>query len=198
MLSPAELTERLKLAAEAVEQAGLSEDLRPIGFQRSLDALGVGGAAAASSQPHATRNSGSGDPGGAPREDGEILAKIAERLDLDRELVARVFDEEDGQVRLIVKRSMLPEPNRRAASMRHVALLVVVGRQAAGVEDYTAYDSIREECRELRIYDGPNFASEVGKLEFRTRGGRNTREAKANRHHFDDASDLIRLLTQEA
>lgn len=192
MLSPSELTNLLRRAAEAVEQAGLPEDLRPIAFQRSLDALGVGGGAAAGGNAPPLGAGADGDQ----RHTREGLASIASRLGLDKELVASVFEEDDGQLRLIVKRAMLPEPSRKAASMRHVALLVTVGRQAAGLEEYTAYGSIREECRDLKVYDGPNFASEVGKLEFRTRGGRNSREARANRHHFDEAAALIRTIVQ--
>jgi hypothetical protein len=200
MLSAAELTKRLKEAAEAVDQAGLSEDLRPIGFQRSLDALGVGAVNVPISPSQVgAPNGGGGDEGGEPQDEGHALPMIAKRLDVDQALIRNVFEEEEeGQIRLIIKRAMLPEPDRKAASMRQVALLVVAGRQAAGIEEYTAYDSIREECRELKVYDGPNFATEVGKLEFRTRGGRNSKEARANRHHFDDAAELVRQMTQGA
>jgi hypothetical protein len=199
VLSADELTKRLKEAAEVVERAGLSEDLRPIGFQRSLDAFGVGAVNVPSSPSRlAAPNGNDGAEGGEPQEEGHALSMIAKRLDVDQALIASVFEEEDEQIRLIIKRAMLSEPDRKAASMRQVALLVVAGRQAAGIEEYTAYDSIREECRELKIYDGPNFATEVGKLEFRTRGGRNSKEARANRHHLDDAADLVRQMTQGA
>lgn len=199
MLSPTELKKRLKQATEAVEQAGVAEDLRPIAFQRSLDALGVGAVpveATGTPQLEANARSDDDENGDVPR--GRMLGKLAARLGVDQEAVDRIFDEEAGVVRLILKRGMLPEPGRKAASMRDVALLVVIGRQAAGIEEYTAYDSIREECRELKVYDGPNFATEVAKLEFRTRGGRNSKEAKANRHHYDDAADLVRRMTQVA
>lgn len=194
--SPAQITELLKQAADTVREAGLPENLEPLAFERALDALGVSDAPAG--RPAAGgEQAGAGiglDP--APVGSG-LLSRIAARLDVDPSLIARVYDEEDGQVRLIVKRTMLPEVSKKAASMRHVALLVVVGRQAAGLDEYTPYDAIREECRELKVYDGPNFAAEVGKLEFRTKGGRNTKEARANRHHYDEAGDLIRRMTGE-
>lgn len=208
MLSPDELQERLKRAADAVQEAKVPEDLRVVAFEHALDALGVGAepppaaaaatlAARAQEQQPPNQGTGAQTRGASGELANGMVDRIATALSLDRDLVGRIYDEEDGQVRLIVKRTMLPEVSKKAASMRHVALLVVVGRQAAGLDEYTPYDTIREECRELKVYDGPNFASEVGKLEFRTKGGRNTKEAKANRHHYDEASDLIRRMTGE-
>lgn len=198
MPTPAELQERLRQAATILEQAGLPQDLRSVAFGHLLGSLGVGGSAI-SDHPASSDLGAARVKGMSPaRSRSDLVGKIAVVLGLDHDAVARVYEEDDGQVRLIVKRAMLLEPNKKAASIRQVALLVVVGRQAAGIEEYTSYDVIREECRELKIYDQANFASEVAKLEFRTSGGRNSKEARANRHHYDDAVDLIRRMTQAA
>jgi hypothetical protein len=194
-----ELAERLREAAEIVKQAELPQNLQPVAYERTLDTLGV--TAAARPAPNTTTAAAGivtdarAAPGGQATTDG-MLAAIASRLGLDPNFVARIYDEEDGQLRLILRKAMLPEPDRKAASMRHVALLLVVGRQAAGLEEHTPYDAIREECLELKVYDRPNFATEIGKLEFRTTGPRNSREARANRHHYEDAAQLIRRITQ--
>jgi hypothetical protein len=199
-IAPTELAERLREAAEIVKQAELPPNLQPVAYERALDALGV--TAAAGLEPSTTTAAVAGnvtDARGALRGQattGGMLAEIASRLELDPGLVARIYDEEEGQLRLILRKAMLPEPERKASSMRHVALLLVVGRQAAGLEEHTPYDAIREECLELKVYDRPNFATEIGKLEFRTTGPRNSREARANRHHYDDAAQLIRQITQ--
>jgi hypothetical protein len=199
MQSPTELQQRLQQAAEILEQAGLPEDLRPIAFGYLLGERGVGVAPAlAGRQPLTDAGAVTAKAVPSRFSGGELLGKIAVALGHDRDVVARFFEEEDGQVRVIVKRSMLLEPDRKAASIRHVALLVVVGRQAAGVEEHTSFDVIREECRELKVFDASNFAAEVGKLEFRTTGGRNSKEARANRHHYDEAADLIRRMTEAA
>ena len=199
MPSPAELHERLRQAAEILEQADLPEDLRSVAFEHVLGSLGVVEHAAASDhRPLAGVGAASVKALSSALSGGDLLSKIAVALGLDRDPVARVYEEDDGQVQLIVKRAMLLEPNKKAASIRQVALLVVVGRQAAGSEEHTSYDVIREECRELKVYDAANFATEVAKLEFRTSGGRNSKEARANRHHYDDAADLIRRMTQAA
>jgi hypothetical protein len=197
--TPIELAERLREAAEIVKQAELPENLQPVAYERTLDTLGVTAAAA----PASNTTTGSAGtvtdapaPPGKPATSEGTLAQIASRLGLAPSLAARIYDEEDGQLRLILRKAMLPEPERKAASIRHVALLLVVGRQAAGLEEHTPYDAIREECLELKVYDRPNFATEIGKLEFRTTGPRNSREARANRHHYDDAAQLIRQITQ--
>lgn len=195
MLSSEELRDRLKRAADAVEAAEVPSDLRGIAFEHSLKALGVGAS---------TAGIGSGTEEVGP-EFGQVtapvhgtgaLARIGSRLGLSEDAVSRVFEEDGGEIRLIVRRAMLPHPNSKAASMRDVALLVVTGRQAAGLEDSTSYDVIRTECQEIRVYDRPNFATELAKLEFRTTGGPRARHAKAHRHHYEDAADLIRRITQ--
>lgn len=197
MQSPAELQELLEQAADVVAQAQLPEALRPIAFERALATLGVGAPAVMGDhRPKLEAGAADASRVSAVISGGQLLGKIAAALGHDREVIAGFFEEEDGEVRLIVKRTMLLEPGKKAASIRHVALLVVVGRQAAGTEDHTSYDAIREECRELKVYDAANFATEVAKLEFRTTGGRNSKQARANRHHYDEAADLIRRMTE--
>jgi hypothetical protein len=201
--TPTELAERLREAAEIVKQAELPEPLQPVAYERVLDTLGVT-TTTTTAPPSNTTTAVAGTGSDAPAPPGEpatragMLAQIASRLGLDPSLAARIYEEEGGQLRLILRKAMLLEPERKAASMRHVALLLVVGRQAAGLEEHTPYDAIREECLELKVYDRPNFATEIGKLEFRTTGPRNSREARANRHHYDDAAQLIRQITQGA
>jgi hypothetical protein len=191
------LTDRLRTAAKIVEDAGVENDLRTIAFKYVLQVL-----QAPESPPAPGRPADLGIPAEAAPSPADgalsVLSRIAQALGVDQDFVAKVYEEDDGQVRLILKRGMLPQPDRKAASMRHIALLVVVGRQAAQLEEFTSYDAIREECRELNVYDRPNFAAEVARLEFRTRGGRNSKEAKANRHHFEEAADLLIRLNREA
>lgn len=199
MLSPEELRDRLREAADIVDQAALPADLRQIAFERALDVLGVG---AATTSAHGNRATPPDRPDARYTEhtpaSAGLLAQITSRLGLDADQVGRVYEEGDGQVRLNIKRSMLPEADRKAAAMRNVALLVAAGRQAAALEEYTPLAVLREECRDLRVLDPPNFAAEISKLEFRTRGGRNRKEAKANRHHYDEAAELIRTITAKA
>jgi hypothetical protein len=196
-MSEDKLTDRLRMAAEIVDEAGVANDLRTIAFKYVLEILQAPESSPAPERPVDLGAPAKAAPSPAAKA-SSVLSSIAQALGVDPDLVARVYEEDDSQVRLILKRGMLPQPDRKAASMRHIALLVVVGRQAAQLEEYTSYDAIREECRELNVYDRPNFAAEVARLEFRTRGGRNSKEAKANRHHFEEAADLLMRLDQEA
>lgn len=195
-LTAEQITAGLRRAAEAVEAARLPNELRTIGFERALDALGLGEAqmAPAPSVPATARPVPARDTGEPVV---HLLDAIARRFELPAETIGRIYEADDGAVRLAIKRSMLPEPDRRAAAMRDVSLLVVAGRQAAG-EEQTPFVDIREECRALNVLDGANFSSEVAKLDFRVRGARNTRTAKANRHHYEEAAQLIRRMLGES
>jgi hypothetical protein len=119
------------------------------------------------------------------------LAQVASRLNLSEESIAGVFEVEDGELQLILRRAMLPEPGKKAASMRHVALLVVVGRQAIEPDEWTPLDVVRDECREMGVLDPSNFATEIAKLDFKSRGDRSKRELKATRHHMAEVASLI-------
>jgi hypothetical protein len=205
MLTTDAITDRLRRAADAVDQAGLPEDLRRVGFERALDALGLGatniGVPAALTGPTAAAGPLSShgpdtSPNAQPPDD--LLSEIARRLEVAPENIERIYDIDDGQVRLAIKRSMLPDADRKAAGTRHVSLLVAVGRQAAGTEEETAFAVMRDECQAFGVLDSANFSAEVGKLDFRVKGGRNSRTAKANRHHFEEAAQLIGRILRES
>jgi hypothetical protein len=197
MLTNAEIVDLLRQAAAAVQSAELPDDLRSVGFERALDAVGLARIPAASSAGTPALDSPpSGGTGGYTDASMDLLTRIGRRLELSPEVVERIYDVDDGTVRLAIRRAMLREPDRKAAAMRDVALLLVAGRQAAG-EEQTALADVREECQALNVLDGPNFSSEVSKLDFRLRGPRNDRTAKANRNHFEEAADVIRGILKE-
>jgi len=200
MLTSDEVVERLRQATEAVQAADLPDDLRTIAFERALDALGLGSAPRASAPVHdasAVLSSPRASGGSEPRPVGAPLAQIAQRFELPTQTLERIYEVEDGAVRLAMKRSMLPDPTRKAAAMRHVSLLLIAGRQAAGEEEQTDLADVRDECQALKVLDAPNFSSEIAKLDFRLQGARNKRTAKANRHHFEEAAQLIRQILRE-
>ena len=186
-----EIADRLGEAAAAVALADLPQEFRALAYERALDAVGLrlGSSGVPAPAPPASVAAGAVS---SPLTEGGQLELIASRLELSLETVERVYevDEKHG-LRLILKRAMLPRPEQKAASMRDVALLVTVGRQAAGLEEYTSFAMIRSECEDLRVLDGSNFSAEVAKLEMRRRGGRNNQEAKANRHHYEETAELI-------
>ena len=200
MASVDELAARLRAAAEAVDRADLAADLRPIGFEVALRTLASDTASPVSEQPEAliTPIGGAAQGGSKLASSDRALSLISKRLGIEHNVLERIYEDDDGEVRLAVQRGMLPQPNSKAASMRDVALLTVVGRQAADVDDATQLAVVREECSELRVLDGPNFSAEINKLGLRMTGTSRNRAAKAKRHHFEDAAELIRRMSEGA
>jgi hypothetical protein len=178
-----QLVQRLRAGLRVTEEAGVPKELQSIAFRHALEAL-------------SGRDSAPKPPAGISDEDSSantsFLEAIASRLKLDLDVVTHVFEEENEQVHLIVTKNKLPDASSKAAAMRNVALLLVAGRQASGIEDYTAASVIRRECEELKVLDASNFAVELGRLGMRTRGGPKSREVHASRHQLDLAGELIR------
>jgi hypothetical protein len=140
--------------------------------------------------PPVGQQNGGGHGDRQPPRDGP-LAAIAAKLELPIDSVSRIYRENEGQIQLAFKRTLLPNRASKAASMREVALLTAVGRQGAEIEVSTPFAAMREECRAYGVLDSPNFAGEIGKLDFRLTGGRNDRQASVLRHHYEDAAMLI-------
>lgn len=148
-----------------VEEADVPEDLRGIAFEkifdlragtvRSVESTGAGGVAGVWAPVPAAR--ADLDAGGDP------LARIAQRLGVEAETVAEVFDVHEGEVELIIPAGKLP--NRPATATKQIALLVAGGREAAGTEDWTSIDVIRVVCSYFRRLDSPNFAKTIKEMD---------------------------------
>lgn len=194
-----DITERLKAAASAVEAADLASDLRPIGFLRALDALGLPpterelGGPATPSPVEGLEDEVSSKQSGDP--DSKLLTGIARAFRLDTGVANQIYDATNGELRLDIGPAMLPDQTK-AAAMRDVALLMAAGRQAAGLGDFTPLKVIREECDALGVLDSGNFSTEVGRLGFRVQGAGASREIKANRRHHEAAAGLIRRILE--
>lgn len=176
------IVQLLKTGVEVVDEAGVPPELKPIAYQHALELLG-----GTPSVPASAALGDRGEAGGG----ASLLAAMAKRLSLDIDVLTHVFEEEDDQVHLIVTKAKLPNRDSKAASMRDVALLVTAGRQGAGIEDYTAAALIRQECEELGVLDSTNFATELGRLGMRGRGGPRSKEVHASRHQLEQAAELI-------
>ena len=162
MDSPREiLTETLR----DVEEADVPEDLRGIAFEKVFDLRA--GTVRSVESTSAGDVAGVGPPVPAARADldagGDPLAQIAQRLGVEAETVAEVFDVHEGEVELIIPAGKLP--NRTATATKQIALLVAGGRQAAGIEDWTSIDVIREVCSYFRRLDSPNFAKTIKEMD---------------------------------
>ena len=185
-----DLSEILIQAKKDVESADLPEDLREAAFKEAIrlrtTAAGMGGEES-NGEPRRERS----------RADGDALDKIAGRLNVSRDAVEDVFDEQDGEPDLIIGVRKLPASAQAGA--QSIALLVASARQAAEIEEWTSADTIRKVCEDFKKYDSANFAKSLAKMDhvFRMRGQGQKREFKLARPGWDAAGDLVRQLTGE-
>ncbi|MGH2806722.1 MAG: hypothetical protein ACRDKT_05545 [Actinomycetota bacterium] len=185
------IMEVLRRAQAAVDDAGVANDLRPRAFTAAISLLVGDG-------PVAVLRQGlplSGLPGAAVGEDS-VFAKLATALRVDEAALPYIFEEEAGDLRLVIPRHLLPNPGSRAAAMRDVAQMIMAGRQLGGIADWTPYERLRSEIAELGVLDSANFASEIQTLDVRLQGGRRSREARLTRHGLDEAAALVRRVIE--
>jgi hypothetical protein len=166
--------DRLRRALDVVDSAQLPDALRPTGLVLAYwDSV-------TSSPPEGASPSTAQNP--------------AEILGCDALAVARVYDVDDDGVHLNIRRSALASSRR--AAMEQIALLVVAGRQAHKIEEWTQADVVRKACEEMGVLDG-HFAAALDRLKgdgLRLRGTGATREMKMNAAGFEQAGRLITSL----
>jgi hypothetical protein len=153
-----DVSELLRQAAAAVDRAELPPEFRATGFAKAVDLLLAG--AAAASVP--TRLPGTSAP---PRlaTPGDVIGRIAERLQLSREAVDHVYALDGENVDVVVASSRLGASKRKGT--QEIAVLMSAGRQAVGLEEWTAMAPIRSVAEAYKRYDGPNFAKHVRALD---------------------------------
>lgn len=184
-------TDVLRAAKEAVEQAGIPDDLRATAFEKAIDlvsgsiALTNGKGSDHRSSPHLET------PGS---EQDSALLRLARKLKLDAELVGDIFHEEDGELRVVVGAGKLNRGKKGAT--QQLALLVCAARQAIGVEEFTSFDRVRKIAEEYRRYDRANFARSLNEMmdEFSFRGTARQREIKVSRPGWEAAARLVTQL----
>jgi hypothetical protein len=167
MTTPREV---LMTTLEDVEQSDTPEDLRAIAFSKVFDLRS--GVSTPMSQPYTNPGptTGAGSTTlttSAPSDD--LLTAIAARAATDRETVAEVFDQRNGELELIIGAGKLP--SQVAAGTKEIALLMAGGRQAAGVEEWTALDVVRDVCADFKKLDSGNFSKTIRSMtdEFNVR-----------------------------
>lgn len=193
MVDPQSLAEALRSARESVDAADLPEDLRVPAFEKALAALLPISSSTPSPGP---------DLGEDNRESDEVVSpaitRTAGKLRVGEGLVGRVLDFDEEGVHILVPRSRFPKPKSEA--IQDVAILVVGGRQASGLDPdgWTHQSFVRHATEVLGVDDHSNFAAHMKKLAgVRSRGSGRTGELKMNAVGFEAAGDLIRRLTSE-
>ncbi len=175
----------IRKAVDAIAKANVPEDLRAVAFAHAIDML--------QSEQSPKFNARVATPNVQPMHRG-IAGKIARDFGIPEELLESVYDIQTDRVDLVVHRSKLPK--QKAPAMKVVATLVAAGRQAAGIEDWTAAEVVRDACRQIGVFDRSNFAMEVASLGdvFLVRGKGQSREFKVTRHGYEEAGRLISQL----
>lgn len=186
-----ELKEALRQAAKIVEEAGIPDDLRATAFQWAVDSLMTPLADVASTPASPRRGPATGAGSGAG------ITAIAQKLGLPVELVGEVFEVKDGVLDVILGYSRIADGV--AAGARQLAVLVVAGRQAAGIDadGWTHVSEIRAICKEFNKFDQANFASTVVALDqwFGISGSGQSRKVKMTRAGWEQAAQLVTELT---
>lgn len=144
----------------------------------------------------AAEQSGSGDTD--DRATG--LAGIAKALKVDAETASYLYDIEGRDLDLTISRDDLSSD--RATAMREVALLVVAGRQASGIDkDRTDSNQVRNQGVHLGVMAKNTFRQEMGVLnpEITSRPqGRSGRALKMTRIGYDAAGRIARRIAARA
>jgi hypothetical protein len=167
----------LSAASQDVEKAGVPDDLRAIAFAKAVDLRAAQGIAP--NDPQAPQ---------PPMGVSDLAGRVAARLRVDASAVAEVIEVTQDSVDVIVAPSRLPR--QKAAATRDVALIVTSARQAAGIDDgWTSAEVVREQCRNLGVFDSPNFATELGRMSdvFGFKGSGRSRQIRVNMRGYEQA-----------
>ncbi|MFN2477245.1 MAG: hypothetical protein ABR526_13000 [Chthoniobacterales bacterium] len=146
-------------AQKAVDESGISDDLRQLAFQKAVDALSradqapvVGPSGIAHAKPAADVPAGSGSE------------KITRRLGIAAEVVGEIYsDNESGGVDVVLGVGKLDSST--ATATKQIALLVAGARQLTGSEEWTDTKVIRAVCSDFGRFDSANFAKTVRQMD---------------------------------
>jgi len=158
--------EAVEAAAKAVEGLKLTPEQSTVAFQEVLRAALTAGSS--DTEPKKSASVLGTKP--AVGLDGPAQ-RMAARLNLDTELLSRLFafDLEDAQLEIELAR--LPEAKAPASQL--LALITCAVRQLGYGEEETSVDEMRRVCEEFGKYDESNYAGKLKTLapEFVRLGG---------------------------
>lgn len=188
MVEPSEKTvAALEAAVAAVKAAKVPKDLRVAAFNAAFYGSEVG----ASNTPESPRTPKS--PSGTQ---SQSAGTIATKLGVDGDLVDQVFDLDEDGVHLTIQRGRLSD--QKKVAQQEIARLLVAGRQAAGIEEWTAIGLVTQAVHDRGVHDA-NFSRNVGALDgdgIRFRGSKTKRELKMNQVGFEKAAEVVRRIAE--
>lgn len=182
----------LRRAQKVVDDAKVSDDLRAAAFAKAFDSLAVDRLPVAA-EPEPESRPISQSPG------GDIFDRISAKLQVDRDLVADIYYENDGDLGISVPSSRLARST--TAGAKQLALLVAAGRQASGLdEQWTQSEQLREICQYFGKFDTGNFGKTLASMDdvFQLKGKGVSREVRVKQPGFEQAAELVRSLSTTA
>lgn len=193
-----EMKDVLRYILQCIQEAEVPQELREVAFAKVFDHVVGKGAGPGGFDGYPAMRNGPAMLGenGLGESADDLLARIAEKLRLNRDVVKEVFSIDDGTLTLLVPSSRLEKA--KAGATRQIALLVAGGRQAAGIDDeWTSIEEIREVCNDFGKYDAPNFSHAINSLDqfcsFKGKGQK--REVRLNRQGFEEVAQLVTKLS---
>jgi hypothetical protein len=183
-------------ALQAVNGADIPEDLREAAFSKAVDIILLRqNGSTGFTTPTIAPTVGNAPSGTSVQgDDQDVVDKIAQSLHLDPNVVGRVFREVDGEPHLNLLSSQLS--GSKTGATREIALLIVAGRSAAGLDEFTPVAEIRKEAEHFNKFDSSNFAAAIKRMNnyFRVRGSSQSREVRLNQPGREAAVTLINRL----
>ena len=174
-----EVSETLKKAWTAVEDAGLPEKIQAVAFREAVRLLVptqvvAPAPAAAPSTSGETRTSaqttgstGSGTSGGGSNSDGSkiteaestILDKVEQHTGVSRAKLEELVHLDDGVLKVSLPGIKLGKNN--ADKTRAITQILTIVRGFGLDEDETSLELVRAEAQRLKCYDSANFSSQI-------------------------------------
>jgi hypothetical protein len=172
-----EVSEMLKKAWTAVEDAGLPDNIHEVAFREAMRVMVPATGAPVAVSPRAGKPGGSGSGGsraggpggGSSSNDGaisvtedEIYAKVVAQTSVDRGKLEEVVHLDDDVLKVSLPGIRLGKNN--AEKTRAVAQILTIVRGFGLDEAETSVEFVRAEAVRLKCYDSPNFSTHLGKL----------------------------------
>jgi hypothetical protein len=166
-----EVSETLKQAWAAVEDASLPEKLHEAAFREAVRLLAPAPVVAVSAAGVQRVGKPGGTDGGAGGTNGDsgitvseedIYDRVVAQTGVDRVKLEQVVHLDDGVLKVSIPGLKLGKNNAERA--RAVAQILTITR-GFGIEEHeTSLDVIRAECDRLRVYDQNNFSGHMKAL----------------------------------
>lgn len=147
----------LEEALQIVEESRVPDDLREVAFAKAVELLMAEGASGLPSSSMIARDQQQSTP-------SDWMTKLESTTHKTQDELGNVFFfDGDGEPRLGVDPVRL---GRNAADRSRKAMLLLAGaRQIGDGEQATPSEVLREECKQLGVLDGPNFAKALNGMK---------------------------------